>query len=116
MVFDFTKQFGKNKKEGINMTTALVIIAIILSFGGGVFVGNKTAPKEIKQITYNVSSANSYAVAANIDVEKSGVHKHITVSIEGTNIEVYIVTNGQKYIIPPDEVLPSWVPKFPKIE
>lgn len=87
----------KYKKEGIGMNTVLVIIAIILSFGGGIFVGNKTAPKEINNITVikNTQSVNTIAIAANIDIEDNGQHRYLTISIDGiTNIEVLTITNG----------------------
>lgn len=106
-------------KDGKSMNTVLIIVAIILSFGGGVFVGNKTAPKEIKHITYieNKTSANSYAIAANIDVEDNGVHRYITVSVEGiTNIKILTITNGEtNFIAETNTFLSTWFPKFPRI-
>jgi hypothetical protein len=96
-----------------------LIVGLCLLFGGGIagwFIRGEVAPKTVNNNTYieNTTTANSIAVAANIDVDENGVHKYITVSIEGiTNIVVYTVTNGQTNIIKPVEVQPSWWQKYP---
>jgi hypothetical protein len=107
-------------KGGKTMNTVLVIIAIILSFGGGVFVGNKTAPKEINQtvVQYQIQTQMQGQVSATIIGDKFTTN--VQIEIEGlTNIQVYEVRDGKTNSKPnskPNTNLPGWLPKFPRIE
>lgn len=108
----------KYNKE-FSMSVAGVIICIILAFGGGGVVGWVVSPKEIKNITKieNTQSVNTIAIAANIDIEDGGVHRYITIDLDGiTNIEVLTITNGETNIKARDSpVLEGWV-DFSKIK
>jgi len=81
------------------MWEIIVIIVLVLGgFGGGVAVGQATAPKEIVQNQYIVTSANANALASanNITVVLDGkLVKSISLAYDGiTNLKVLLITNG----------------------
>lgn len=107
-----------NYKKEFSMSVVGVIITIILSLGGGIVVGNLTAPKEI---TYNVSqyqtqSQEQYLI--DIEVENNSFESNINISIQAqTNVKVFTIKDGKtNHIAETNVFLPTWLPKFPRIE
>ena len=108
------------KKGGENVSTILIgiIISVVVGFGGGVYVGNKTAPKEIvyNVSQYQVQKQEQYLI--DIEVEDNEFESNITIQISGqTNVRVFTLQDGKIEIIAETNTfLPSWLPEFPKIE
>jgi hypothetical protein len=85
-----------------NMGIVEAIIAILIAFGGGVVVGNVTAPKEVNEYQYieQTQSQNQMQMQSVITVTGRDSVKTFQLEIDGlTNIILTTITNGVTNIL-----------------